>query len=204
MDDFDGVAASLEENHSDLDHLALTDGSCFGDLEEHKSPSSFVEESEVSERQEAPIPPSQVFSHAISSPPPEQLLLNRTADPRPRKRQRTAASAREPLRVLQVSAVWRRRRGVRDYQEGDSAAAVTTATPVRFVETIGSTWKVTTSWQWNGDKENALQVQQAALSNSPQIGTLLPTLKLLLLHRARRVAAAAASAPHTEFVVREE
>ena len=116
-----------------------------------------------------------------------------------------AASAREPLRVLQVSAVWRRRRGVRDYQEGDSAAAVTTDSDISaFVETIGSTWKVTTSWQWNGDKENALQVQQAALSNSPQIGTLLPTLKLLLLHRARRVAAAAASTPHTEFVVREE
>jgi hypothetical protein len=69
----------------------------------------------------------------------------------------------------------------------NAAAGVATESDLSaFVDLFGSHWEVSTSWQWNSDRENALQ--QAALAFSPPIGTLLPTLKLLLSDRAKRVA----------------
>ena len=102
------------------------------------------------------------------------------------KPQRRTIASREE-REVQVSLFCppRKRRAARHTA---AVAVIATESDVgKFVESFGSKWKVSTSWQWNGDKENALQ--QAALSNSLPIGTLLPTLKLLLLDRAKRLAA---------------
>ena len=55
-----------------------------------------------------------------------------------------------------------------------------------FIECYGATMNITTTWQWNSDKENSLQ--QAAITYTPPIRTILATLKVALEQRAQRIA----------------
>jgi hypothetical protein len=68
----------------------------------------------------------------------------------------------------------------------ETASIATDKDVNNFIECYGATMSITTAWQWNSDKENSLQ--QAAITYSPPIRTILSTLKVALEQRAQRIA----------------
>ena len=135
-------------------------------------------------------PEAEVLSAARSeaSPPVSQLTAatrsRRKHRPMLKPQRRTAAAAAVAEQRADTAAAFGPPRSRRSAPQ----TMMATDSDVRsFVDCYSEVMNITTAWQWNGDKENALE--QAAIHYTPPIRTLVATLKMMLEERAKHIVA---------------